>query len=63
MQGDERKIKQVLLNLLSNAIKFTPDGGRIEVRAKLVKARPPRIRNGMNGTAALRHRPGGAARG
>jgi signal transduction histidine kinase len=32
-QGDERKIKQVLLNLLSNAIKFTPDGGRIEVRA------------------------------
>jgi signal transduction histidine kinase len=33
IQGDERKIKQVLLNLLSNAIKFTPDGGRIEVRA------------------------------
>jgi signal transduction histidine kinase len=31
--ADERKIKQVLLNLLSNAIKFTPDGGRIEVRA------------------------------
>jgi signal transduction histidine kinase len=36
IQGDERKIKQVLLNLLSNAIKFTPEGGRIEVRAKLV---------------------------
>jgi GAF domain-containing protein len=33
IRGDERKIKQVLLNLLSNAIKFTPDGGRIEVRA------------------------------
>jgi signal transduction histidine kinase len=32
--GDERKVKQVLLNLLSNAIKFTPDGGRIEIRAK-----------------------------
>jgi signal transduction histidine kinase len=31
--GDERKIKQVLLNLLSNAVKFTPEGGRIEVRA------------------------------
>jgi signal transduction histidine kinase len=31
--GDERKLKQVLLNLLSNAVKFTPDGGRIEVRA------------------------------
>jgi GAF domain-containing protein len=33
IRGDERKIKQVLLNLLSNAIKFTPDGGRINVRA------------------------------
>ena len=33
VSGDERKIKQVLLNLLSNAIKFTPQGGRIEVRA------------------------------
>ena len=31
--GDERKIKQVLLNLLSNAVKFTPEGGRIGVRA------------------------------
>jgi signal transduction histidine kinase len=36
MQGDERKIKQVLLNLLSNAIKFTPEGGRVEVRAEPV---------------------------
>jgi GAF domain-containing protein len=33
LQGDERKVKQVLLNLLSNAIKFTPEGGRIEARA------------------------------
>jgi PAS domain S-box-containing protein len=36
IQGDERKIRQVLLNLLSNAIKFTPEGGRIEIRAKPV---------------------------
>ena len=36
IQGDERKIKQVLLNLLSNALKFTPEGGRIDVRAGLV---------------------------
>jgi signal transduction histidine kinase len=33
IQADERKIRQVMLNLLSNAIKFTPEGGRIEVRA------------------------------
>jgi signal transduction histidine kinase len=31
--GDERKIKQILLNLLSNAVKFTPEGGRISVKA------------------------------
>jgi signal transduction histidine kinase len=33
IRGDERKVKQIVLNLLSNAIKFTPEGGRIEVRA------------------------------
>jgi signal transduction histidine kinase len=35
IRADERKVKQVLLNLLSNAIKFTPEGGRIEVRAAM----------------------------
>jgi signal transduction histidine kinase len=33
IHADERKVKQVLLNLLSNALKFTPEGGRIHVRA------------------------------
>ena len=32
--GDERKIKQILLNLLSNAVKFTPEGGRIGIKAR-----------------------------
>jgi signal transduction histidine kinase len=35
IQGDERKVKQVLLNMLSNALKFTPEGGRIDVRTAL----------------------------
>ena len=34
-QADERKVKQILLNLLSNAVKFTPDGGRVDVSARL----------------------------
>jgi len=34
LQGDERKVKQVLLNLLSNALKFSPEGGRIDVSAR-----------------------------
>jgi signal transduction histidine kinase len=35
IKADERKVKQVLVNLLSNAVKFTPEGGRIDVRAVL----------------------------
>jgi signal transduction histidine kinase len=30
---DQAKVQQILMNLLSNAIKFTPEGGRITVRA------------------------------
>jgi signal transduction histidine kinase len=33
IDGDERKLRQVLFNLLSNAVKFTPKQGRIEVGA------------------------------
>jgi signal transduction histidine kinase len=34
VEADERKVKQILYNLLSNAVKFTPDGGRVHVRAR-----------------------------
>jgi signal transduction histidine kinase len=34
MDGDERKVKQILFNLLSNAVKFTPSGGKVTLAAR-----------------------------
>ena len=34
MSADPRLLKQIILNLLSNAVKFTPEGGRITIRAR-----------------------------
>jgi two-component system CheB/CheR fusion protein len=34
IEADELKVKEILYNLLSNAVKFTPEGGKIGVRAK-----------------------------
>ena len=44
---DQPKVQQILANLLSNAVKFTPEGGRINIRAALDTAasvEEPRIR-------------------
>jgi len=37
LSADLKKLKQIMFNLLSNAVKFTPDGGSVEVNAKLAK--------------------------
>jgi two-component system, cell cycle sensor histidine kinase PleC len=34
--ADRRAIKQIIVNLLSNAVKFTPDGGKVIVRSRLL---------------------------
>ena len=34
LTADHRLLKQIVLNLLSNAVKFTPEGGRVTIRAR-----------------------------
>jgi signal transduction histidine kinase len=36
VEGDERRIRQVIFNILSNAVKFTPAGGAVDVIAARV---------------------------
>jgi two-component system cell cycle sensor histidine kinase PleC len=34
--ADRRAVKQIIVNLLSNAVKFTPDGGKVVVRSRML---------------------------
>ena len=34
IEADDLKVKEIIYNLLSNAVKFTPEGGKIGMRAK-----------------------------
>ncbi len=38
IEVDELKVKEIIYNLLSNAVKFTPDGGKIGMRAKKARS-------------------------
>src|ERR1700726_3311089 len=37
LTADPRLLKQIIVNLLSNAVKFTPDGGKVVVRSRLLR--------------------------
>ena len=63
IRADERKFKQILLNLLSNAVKFTPEGGRVDVRARRADDGRLEVAVADTGIGIAPERPAGRVRG
>ena len=55
LSADPVRFKQILFNLLSNAVKFTPNGGRITVRARTVPIAECGMRNLPNPQSPIRN--------
>ena len=50
IQADARKLKQIVYNLLANAVKFTPEGGRVTLRAgRVPRSRVGQLTSGLAG--------------
>jgi PAS domain S-box-containing protein len=66
IEGDRKRLHQVLGNVMSNAVKFTPEGGRVDVRCAATasgsRSRSRFRRRDRSGVHAVRLRPVPAGR-